>query len=144
VTPAIQPAGPEARASTRYGGVPQAYDSNSLPLPPLKYPSSTMARGPSPIPGYSYSTTGTAGGAAVAESSNSNNRSPTPPGGSGGLALQLNPTTLAMLQQHNYIPYFRGTRAGSSNRRTGGDRVLLGALRAPPRISPVLFWKHEN
>lgn len=24
--------------------------------------------------------------------------------------LTLNPTTLAMLQQHNYIPYFRGTQ----------------------------------
>ncbi|XP_076856050.1 actin-binding LIM protein 2 isoform X4 [Brachyhypopomus gauderio] len=28
--------------------------------------------------------------------------------GSGGVALQLNPTTLALLQQHNYIPYFQG------------------------------------
>lgn len=26
-------------------------------------------------------------------------------------ALPLNPTTLALLQQHNYIPYFRGTTA---------------------------------
>ncbi|XP_024143377.1 actin-binding LIM protein 2 isoform X3 [Oryzias melastigma] len=34
--------------------------------------------------------------------------SPIPLGGSTGLSLQLNPTTLAMLQQHNYIPYFRG------------------------------------
>ncbi|KAI4900292.1 hypothetical protein NFI96_010563 [Prochilodus magdalenae] len=32
----------------------------------------------------------------------------TPQLGSGGVALPLNPTTLAMLQQHNYIPYFRG------------------------------------
>ncbi|KAL2076535.1 hypothetical protein ACEWY4_027868 [Coilia grayii] len=29
-------------------------------------------------------------------------------GGGGGTTLPLNPTTLAMLQQHNYIPYFRG------------------------------------
>ncbi|XP_061565453.1 actin-binding LIM protein 2 isoform X1 [Cololabis saira] len=36
--------------------------------------------------------------------------SPTPPGGGAGLSLQLNPTTLAMLQQHRYIPYFRGFR----------------------------------
>ncbi|KAJ3585216.1 hypothetical protein NHX12_013937, partial [Muraenolepis orangiensis] len=70
-------AGPEAYVNARYSG--HASESNSLPLPPaLKYPSSTMARGPSPIPGYS---------------------------------LQLNPTTLAMLQQHNYIPFFRGFSA---------------------------------
>ncbi|CAL8376544.1 unnamed protein product [Boreogadus saida] len=95
--------GPEANVSARYGG--QAHDSNSLPLPmppTLKYPSSTMAGGPSPIPGYSM---GGGGGAA-----NGRGCSPTPPGGGGGgaLALHLNPTTLAMLQQHNYIPYYRG------------------------------------
>ncbi|XP_058262858.1 actin-binding LIM protein 2 isoform X3 [Hemibagrus wyckioides] len=28
--------------------------------------------------------------------------------------LSLNPTTLAMLQQHNYIPYFRGSESGRS------------------------------
>ncbi|CAL8326664.1 unnamed protein product [Lota lota] len=44
----------------------------------------------------------------------SSNCSPTPPGGSGALALHLNPTTLAMLQQHNYIPYFRGSESGRS------------------------------
>lgn len=32
--------------------------------------------------------------------------------GSGGTTLPLNPTTLAMLQQHNYIPYFRGIVSG--------------------------------
>ncbi|XP_078137963.1 actin-binding LIM protein 2 [Centroberyx gerrardi] len=36
------------------------------------------------------------------------------PGGSGSLSLHLNPTTLAMLQQHNYIPYFRGSESGRS------------------------------
>ncbi|XP_017339054.1 actin-binding LIM protein 2 isoform X2 [Ictalurus punctatus] len=29
-------------------------------------------------------------------------------------SLSLNPTTLAMLQQHNYIPYFRGSESGRS------------------------------
>ncbi|XP_034021232.1 actin-binding LIM protein 2 isoform X2 [Thalassophryne amazonica] len=37
----------------------------------------------------------------------SGKRSPTPAGGSGGLYLHLNPTTLAMLQQHNFVPFFR-------------------------------------
>ncbi|XP_067380968.1 actin-binding LIM protein 2 isoform X5 [Channa argus] len=40
--------------------------------------------------------------------------SPTPAGGGAGLSLHLNPTTLAMLQQHNYIPYFRGSESGRS------------------------------
>uniref|UniRef100_A0A3P9KN25 Actin-binding LIM protein 2 n=1 Tax=Oryzias latipes TaxID=8090 RepID=A0A3P9KN25_ORYLA len=40
--------------------------------------------------------------------------SPTPLGGSTGLSSQLNPTTLALLQQHNYIPYFRGSESGRS------------------------------
>ncbi|XP_035389676.1 actin-binding LIM protein 2 isoform X1 [Electrophorus electricus] len=34
--------------------------------------------------------------------------------GTGGVALQLNPTTLAMLQQHNYIPFFQGSESGRS------------------------------
>ncbi|XP_043085365.1 actin-binding LIM protein 2 isoform X3 [Puntigrus tetrazona] len=38
----------------------------------------------------------------------------TPQAGSGGVALPLNPTTLALLQQHNYIPYFRGSESGRS------------------------------
>lgn len=36
---------------------------------------------------------------------------PAPAVGSAGLSYHLNPTTLTMLQQHNYIPYFRGIRA---------------------------------
>ncbi|XP_068611696.1 actin-binding LIM protein 2 [Brachionichthys hirsutus] len=40
--------------------------------------------------------------------------SPTPAGVSAGLSFHLNPTTLAMLQQHNYIPYFRGSESGRS------------------------------
>uniref|UniRef100_A0A096MHB9 Actin binding LIM protein family, member 2 n=1 Tax=Poecilia formosa TaxID=48698 RepID=A0A096MHB9_POEFO len=40
--------------------------------------------------------------------------SPTPLSGSASLSLHLNPTTLAMLQQHNYIPYFRGSESGRS------------------------------
>ncbi|KAM9406945.1 actin-binding LIM protein 2-like isoform 5-T5 [Salvelinus alpinus] len=35
------------------------------------------------------------------------------PGGRSS-ALPLNPTTLAMLQQHNYVPYFRGSESGRS------------------------------
>ncbi|XP_063043147.1 actin-binding LIM protein 2 isoform X2 [Engraulis encrasicolus] len=35
-------------------------------------------------------------------------------GGGSGTTLPLNPTTLAMLQQHNYIPYFRGSESGRS------------------------------
>ncbi|XP_028813910.1 actin-binding LIM protein 2 isoform X5 [Denticeps clupeoides] len=34
--------------------------------------------------------------------------------GTSGSSLPLNPTTLAMLQQHNYIPYFRGSESGRS------------------------------
>lgn len=37
--------------------------------------------------------------------------SPTPAVGSAGLSYHLNPTTLAMLQHHNYVPYFRGIQA---------------------------------
>ncbi|XP_068455710.1 actin-binding LIM protein 2 isoform X3 [Clinocottus analis] len=40
--------------------------------------------------------------------------SPSPVGGSAGLSFHLNPTTLAMLQQHNYIPHFRGSESGRS------------------------------
>ncbi|XP_049616958.1 actin-binding LIM protein 2 isoform X1 [Syngnathus scovelli] len=35
------------------------------------------------------------------------------PGGR-GVSLHLNPTTLSMLQQHNFIPYFRGSESGRS------------------------------
>ncbi|XP_051935657.1 actin-binding LIM protein 2 [Hippocampus zosterae] len=35
-------------------------------------------------------------------------------GGGSGVSLHLNPTTLSMLQQHNFIPYFRGSESGRS------------------------------
>nr|XP_057934194.1 actin-binding LIM protein 2 isoform X2 [Doryrhamphus excisus] len=35
-------------------------------------------------------------------------------GGGVGASLHLNPTTLSMLQQHNFIPYFRGSESGRS------------------------------
>ncbi|XP_061619736.1 actin-binding LIM protein 2 [Phyllopteryx taeniolatus] len=34
--------------------------------------------------------------------------------GGRGVSLHLNPTTLSMLQQHNFIPYFRGSESGRS------------------------------
>ncbi|XP_063326354.1 actin-binding LIM protein 2 [Pelmatolapia mariae] len=79
---------------------------SSQALPPalmggIKYPS-TWARNTSSPPMY-YS-----GGAEGSSGGSCGKYSPTPTGGSAGLSLHLNPTTLAMLQQHNYIPYFRG------------------------------------
>ncbi|XP_029310283.1 actin-binding LIM protein 2 isoform X1 [Cottoperca gobio] len=90
----------------------QARDSSSLPLPPtlmgaIKYPSN-WARDSSSHPVY-YSA-----GAEVRGGGGSGKYSPTPVGGSAGLSFHLNPTTLAMLQQHNYIPYFRGSESGRS------------------------------
>lgn len=87
----------------------QARDSSSLPLPPtlvgaIKYPS-TWARDSSSLPMYC------SGGAEGSGVVGSGKYSPTPAVGSAGLSYHLNPTTLAMLQQHNYIPYFRGIKA---------------------------------
>lgn len=67
----------------------------------IKYPS-TWARDSSSLPVY-YS-----GGAEWSGGGVAGKYSPLPAGVSAGLSLHLNPTTLAMLQQHNYIPYFRG------------------------------------
>uniref|UniRef100_UPI0037E7A450 actin-binding LIM protein 2 n=1 Tax=Semicossyphus pulcher TaxID=241346 RepID=UPI0037E7A450 len=94
--------GPEVYLGGRNSS--QARDSSSLPLPPnlmgaLKYPS-TWARDSSPLPLYN---TGGAEGCA-----GGGKYSPIPAGGTAALNYHLNPTTLAMLQQHNYIPYFRG------------------------------------
>lgn len=82
----------------KYNSLPR--DSNSLPLPP------NALAGPKylSLPLY-YS--GGAEGSSGAGGFNSGKCSPIP----AGTALHLNPTTLAMLQQHNYIPYFRGIRA---------------------------------
>ncbi|XP_028284547.1 actin-binding LIM protein 2 isoform X12 [Parambassis ranga] len=87
---------------------PQNYSRAAL-AGGVKYPS-TWARDSSSLPVY-YSGgaegSGSAGGG-------SGKHSPLPTGGSAGLSLHLNPTTLAMLQQHNYIPYFRGSESGRS------------------------------
>ncbi|XP_028330927.1 actin-binding LIM protein 2 isoform X3 [Gouania willdenowi] len=99
--------GPEMNLGGKHSS--QAHDSRSLPLPPthmsgVKYPS-TWARDSLPL----YNSSGAEG------SGGSNGKySPTPGGGSAGLTLHLNPTTLAMLQQHHYIPFFRGSESGRS------------------------------
>ncbi|XP_042367862.1 actin-binding LIM protein 2 isoform X4 [Plectropomus leopardus] len=99
----IRTSGPEVYLGSRPSS--QARDSSSNSLPPTlmgsnKHPS-IWARDLSSLPVY-YSA-GAEGG-----SGGGGKCSPTPVGGSAGLSYQLNPTTLAMLQQHNYIPYFRG------------------------------------
>lgn len=81
---------------------------SSQALPPalmggIKYPSTWARNTSSPPMYYSGGAEGISGGGSCGK------YSPTPIGGSAGLSLHLNPTTLAMLQQHNYIPYFRGT-----------------------------------
>ncbi|XP_076580579.1 actin-binding LIM protein 2 isoform X6 [Chaetodon auriga] len=103
--------GPEVNVGGRSSS--QAHDSSSLTLPPtivggIKNPS-TWARDSSSLPmNYSGGVEGSGGVAG------SGKYSPTPAGGSAGLSFHLNPTTLAMLQQHNYIPYFRGSESGRS------------------------------
>ncbi|KAM3590113.1 uncharacterized protein V6R79_004011 [Siganus canaliculatus] len=104
-------AGPDVYLSGRSSS--QARDSNSLPLPPTymganKSPS-TWARDSSSLPMHNSGVAERNGGAG-----GSGKYSPTPAGGSAGLSFHLNPTTLAMLQQHNYIPYFRGSESGRS------------------------------
>lgn len=102
--------GPEVILSGKHSS--QARDSSSLPLPPVhmggnKYPSA-WARDSSSLPVY-YS--GGAEGSGGVGCDSGGKYSPAPAGGSVGLSLHLNPTTLAMLQQHNYVPYFRGIKA---------------------------------
>ncbi|XP_017285805.1 actin-binding LIM protein 2 isoform X3 [Kryptolebias marmoratus] len=96
-------AGPEVYLGGKYNSLTR--DSSSL-HPPIshsggaKYPS-TWARDSSSHPVYySHEAEGSGGGIGK--------HSPTPLGVSAGLSLQLNPTTLALLQQHNYVPYFKG------------------------------------
>ncbi|XP_015256184.1 PREDICTED: actin-binding LIM protein 1-like [Cyprinodon variegatus] len=84
-------------------------------LPPPK-PHLGGAKSPSPLARATASLPkhypgGTKGGAGAV---GLGKYSPTPAGGSAGLSLQLNPTTLAMLQQHNYVPYFQGSESGRS------------------------------
>lgn len=74
----------------------------------IKYPS-TGARDSSSLPMcYTGAAEGSGG---VGGGGGGGKYSPTPAVGSAGLSYHLNPTTLAMLQQHNYIPYFRGIKA---------------------------------
>ncbi|XP_046709398.1 actin-binding LIM protein 2 isoform X3 [Silurus meridionalis] len=71
---------------------PQPGNSNSLPVYPVgRYSGLCSPRDSSSLPLY-YSS----GGRNTPQT------------------LSLNPTTLAMLQQHNYIPYFRGSESGRS------------------------------
>ncbi|XP_031441279.1 actin-binding LIM protein 2 isoform X7 [Clupea harengus] len=88
-----------SRAEPYTGAQYNAQAGNSTPLPYYggsRY-ASGGARDSSSLPQY-YSGGGKQGGQL----------------GSGGTTLPLNPTTLAMLQQHNYIPYFRGSESGRS------------------------------
>ncbi|XP_036428221.1 actin-binding LIM protein 2 isoform X1 [Colossoma macropomum] len=83
---------PEQYLSSRY--TPQPGSSNSLPVYTAgRYGGHCSPRDSSSLPSGGRNT---------------------PQAGSGGVALPLNPTTLAMLQQHNYIPYFRGSESGRS------------------------------
>ncbi|XP_026208601.1 actin-binding LIM protein 2 isoform X3 [Anabas testudineus] len=103
--------GPEVYLGGRYSS--QSRESSSLALPPnviggIKYPSTWTRDSSLPMcysGGAEWSGGGGGGGGTY---------SPTPVGGSGSLSLHLNPTTLAMLQQHNYIPFFRGSESGRS------------------------------
>ncbi|XP_045921904.1 actin-binding LIM protein 2 isoform X2 [Micropterus dolomieu] len=102
--------GPEVYLGSKHSS--QGRDSSSLLLPPtlmgaIKYPS-TWARDSSSLPVYD------SGGAEGSGGGVSGKYSPSPAGGSAGLSFHLNPTTLAMLQQHNYVPYFRGSESGRS------------------------------
>ncbi|XP_058479602.1 actin-binding LIM protein 2 [Solea solea] len=97
--------GPELNLAGRH--VIQTRDPSSLPLPPtimggIKYPS-TWARDSSSLPVYYSGGAEGSGGVGGGDK-----HSPTPAGGGAGMSLHLNPTTLALLQQHNYIPYFKG------------------------------------
>lgn len=107
--------GPELYLGGRYSS--QAPDSSSFPLPQvvmggIKHPI-TWDKDSSSLPAsilfHSGGTEGSGGGGGGFVGGGK--YSPTPAGGSAGLSLHLNPTTLAMLKQHNYIPYFRGIKA---------------------------------
>nr|XP_043876681.1 actin-binding LIM protein 2 isoform X4 [Solea senegalensis] len=103
--------GPELNLAARH--VIQTRDPSSLPLPPtimggIKYPS-TWARDSSSLPVYYSGGAEGSGGVGGGDK-----HSPTPAGGGTGMSLHLNPTTLALLQQHNYIPYLKGSESGRS------------------------------
>ncbi|XP_021171512.2 actin-binding LIM protein 2 isoform X5 [Fundulus heteroclitus] len=97
-------AGPGVHMGGKYSSLPR--DSSSLPSPiphlgGVKSPA-TSARNTSSFPAHYCRAEGSSSAVGLGK------YSPIPAGGSASLSLQLNPTTLAMLQQHNYVPYFRG------------------------------------
>ncbi|XP_075890021.1 actin-binding LIM protein 2 isoform X1 [Nelusetta ayraudi] len=103
--------GPDANPGSRPGS--QARDFIAAPLPPaliaaLKHPSALARDSSSPLLCYSGGAEGNSG------VGGSGKFSPIPAVGSAGFTYHLNPTTLSMLQQHNYIPYFRGSESGRS------------------------------
>ncbi|XP_019733023.1 actin-binding LIM protein 2 isoform X3 [Hippocampus comes] len=74
------------------------------PLPcGVKFTSSLARASPSHLAHHSKGTEGCSGATNTALL-----------GGGSGVSLHLNPTTLSMLQQHNFIPYFRGSESGRS------------------------------
>jgi len=114
--------GPEVYLGARHSS--QAHDSLTLPpflMEAIKYPS-TGARDSSPLPVHS------AAGAEGSGGGGSDKYSPIPVGGSAGLSYHLNPTTLAMLQQHNYIPYFRGIKARETETWSHTDKGRLAGI----------------
>ncbi|MED6240437.1 hypothetical protein ATANTOWER_021142 [Ataeniobius toweri] len=98
-------AGPEVHMGGKYSSLARDCSSLSSPIPHLggvQNPS-MLTRDTSSLPAY-YSGRADGSGGAV----DIGKYSPSQPSGSGNLSLQLNPTTLAMLQQHSYVPYFKG------------------------------------
>ncbi|MEQ2249902.1 hypothetical protein ILYODFUR_034396 [Ilyodon furcidens] len=122
-------AGPEVHMGGKYSSLARDSSSLSSPIPHLggvQNPS-MLTRDTSSLPAY-YSGTADRSGGAV----DIGKYSPSQPSGSGNLSLQLNPTTLAMLQQHNYIPYFKGIKACLRQTQKLDELVgllLLSALR---------------
>ncbi|KAM8900516.1 actin-binding LIM protein 2 isoform 5-T5 [Spinachia spinachia] len=120
-TPCLSPQnysqpGPELYLGGRHSSQP--HDSSSLPLPPTQMGAnkylSTKARESSSVPGCYASGAVGSGVGGGGGSAGIGKYSPTPVAGSAGLSFNLNPTTLAMLQQHNYVPHFKGSESGRS------------------------------
>ncbi|XP_066519537.1 actin-binding LIM protein 2 isoform X4 [Hoplias malabaricus] len=102
---------PEQYLSSRY--TPQPGSSNSLPVyTGARYGGHYSPRDSSSLPSGGRNT---------------------PQVGTGGVALPLNPTTLAMLQQHNYIPYFRGIETEFKQEAVSESKPRTGLhLSLPP------------
>lgn len=138
--------GPEVSLGGRPGS--QARDSSSLPLPPtlvgaIRCPSTVAKDSPS-VPAHCPAGAEESGGGG-------GTLSPTPVVGSAGLSYHLNPTTLAMLQQHNYIPYFRGIKARWDQPRSGpiqtvdnlSELLLMSNPRQNQKPSSLLLLFHS-